>query len=358
MLVAFPYDTVGAAHTDHFRIPLAICCQRSRIGFPLHIRVIGDTVFYIVAMPPRGEEDADFSALPGLVCVFPDAQLLIEDSVLIHLIQLCQGFFRLLCGGTIDCIALFILYPVARISLICLENTVEIVQVVRGKEGVVNRAVDRRTHDTDGVFSAHLIVHEGFCHRFQLLNRGWRFQSQLIQPVLTNPHEHIAVCLYRNIRKTQKFSVIGGVFQCFSFRGIDVLLDDIAGVSIVIVCEILQHIGLGQLPELLLIDHQNIRNIIGGNGQVHLLIIIGRRSGPLHGNVNVHVILNVPGVIVVRRRVPFRNGKRRIDGLHDLHRYRILIFSQRTYRSAFIHRKIFLCMYASGSAQGHQAGKT
>ena len=299
MLVAFPYDTVGTAHTGKLRIPLTVCCERSRISFPLHIRLVGNAVFYIVAMPPRGEKDADFTALPGLVCVFPDTQLLIEDSVLIHLIQLCQGFFRLLCRGAIDRLSLFILHPVARVSLICLENTVEIVQVVRGKEGVVNRAVDRRTHDTDGVFSAHLIVHEGFCHRFQLLNRGWRFQSQLIQPVLTNPHEHIAVGLHLHAGERQKLAVIGGVFQGLSVCGIDVLLDDIAGVSVVIVREILQHIGLSQLPELLLVHHQNIRNVVGCDGQIQLFIIIGRGSGPFYGNINVHIVFDKPGIIVV-----------------------------------------------------------
>ena len=101
-------------------------------------------------------------------------------------------------------------------SLVCLEDSVQAVQIVNRKKRVVQRTVDRRSQDSDGIFSAHVIIYKCLCHLLQLFYSLRRFQSQLVQPVLPDPHQIVAVTFHLHIWNRIDFSIISDVFHRFS----------------------------------------------------------------------------------------------------------------------------------------------
>ena len=92
--------------------------------------------------------------------------------------------------------------------------------------------------------------------------------------------------------------------------------------------QFLQHIRMGQLLELLLVDHKDIRHVVGGDGQIHFLVVVGGGGGPLHRDIYIQIFLDEPRIVVIRRSVALRHGDGGVDGLYDLHLDRFRVFSK------------------------------
>jgi len=135
----------------------------------------------------------------------------------------------------------------------------------------------------------------------------------------------VAVAGGGNRRQSHQLAIVGSGLQGSAV----VLFVDLAGLGRHILLKHLgqvgQLVGLAHGVELSGIDDHGFGQIIAGDGQVDLLILVSQSDIPQGFDLNVQVFLDQTGEVVILNGLTLGHGSRGIDGLTDgqLHRFGI-----------------------------------
>ena len=193
----------------------------------------------------------------------PGGKLPIDQPLFIPVLKQRKNLLHPFIGRAIINFPVFILHPVIRINTEGIKNGFQAEGMivsgnrfggVHGKAGGIINAV-----------AVRILFHKGGEHLFQVLHGFGHFQSQIVQPVLTQP-QHILLPVQVAGRNRHQASVYGNRLQVTAAVGSVNSFDGVGNVLLIDICQICQQPVLRQLEKgTVIIAVKNIGQISGCN---------------------------------------------------------------------------------------------
>ena len=167
--------------------------------------------------------------------------------------------------------------------------------------------------------AVRVLLHKRPSDRFDVVDRLRPLQSQLVQPVLTNPGDDRRICLRLYIGDPQNLAVdrgrcqrhAAGLFPVGQQIGGSILLD-VRG-------QVFERAGLSQLLQLQRVDDHHVGNIAAGNREVELIAVAVAGHYPTKAYVDIERLFDVAQRPVLLDRLSFWHQTRIFLPTFDQH---------------------------------------
>ena len=330
-------------------VPLARVIVQ-RISLPVGGGIIAEGIAVAVSQgPPGTHEDAAGAVLDvvGVVAVGGGSDFGVDQARGIPLIQLGQsGLHRVGRGAPVQ-LARFIPQEISRGGAKGLIQGVKAVAVV-GAVQEVGIGMSAVIDAGDGVVGAQTRFHESLGGFAKIIHGLRNFQAQLVQPVLTDEVDVDAVRIHGDVRDGIEGTVHRAVREGAAIGGLHDLLHLLGGVIVEGIPQAAQLAVTGGLDQVIPVRQDDrVRQGVGSDTGGNLLLeVAGIARGPVYNDLDVVIVEEVTGVLVVFSILTLgQRGVHRVDLGADVHFHHMVEFRE---SSVIIHAGSGVVSHAGG----------
>ena len=281
---------------------------------------------HVPAAPPRREDDACLFFADNLLdgVRVPRCEVSRNDALVVPVVEHVQGFLRAIHQRTIDDRAVFLLLPQPQRSAAHVQE-----QIAHVAAAAVSAGEVRQNRDAVSVILAvavHVVLHERQRDFFQIRIGLGCFQTQLVQPVLTNPHDGAAVKVHGHFRDAVDAAVDAqGIQRAVVAHRVECLQARMRAFG-QLVGQVSQQTGLHQCVILVHVHLHQIRDFAAGDGSALLLVEGVARRRPQRLRLQARNQREHPHAVVVVDGHAFRQVEAgRVDDAGELQPVKALV---------------------------------